>query len=63
MVIVTKASIKNLHIRVLLEGRRLYRCRRTHVYVQSIQIMSIDEQIIHQNNKVEKICIMYYNLK
>ena len=63
MVIVTMLSIKDLHIRVLVEDRGLYRCRRTHVYVQSIQIMSIDEQIIHQNNKVEKIYNMYYNLK
>ena len=42
---------------------RVYFQRWTVVYVENVQILMKCERIIRQNNKVEKICIMYYNLK
>ena len=59
----TKPGINNLYIHMFIECEALCFRTRTKAYVQEVQMKMKMGYIIRQNHKVEKLFILYYNLR
>ena len=59
----TKPGINNLYIHMFIEGVKVYSPRKTKTHMQEAQKQMKMGCIISQNHKVEKLFILYYNLR